>query len=112
MNNLENKCIDLLNRVSKLYTSNFNDIKLYKFKIVQSINEIKLLNTNLAMLDSLWAKNYFVVLTQEQNRLEELLNTIKKLEVANTQDKVITQVEKLNSFKQALKQMEDSREKN
>ena len=112
MNNLENKCIDLLNRVSKLYTSNFNDIKLYKFKIVQSINEIKLLNTNLAMLDSLWAKNYFVVLTQEQNRLEELLNTVKKLEVGSPQGKAITQVEKLNSFKQALKQMEDSREKN
>lgn len=108
---LENRCIDLLNRISKLYTSDFNDIKIYKFKILQLINEIKLLSTKLSIMDSLWAKNYFIVLNQEQIRLQELLDTITKLDIASTQDKLINQIESLNNFKHALNHMEDNREK-
>ena len=108
---LENRCIDLLNRISKLYTSDFNDIKIYKFKILQLINEIKLLSTKLSIMDSLWAKNYFIVLNQEQIRLQELLDTITKLDIASTQDKLINQIENLNNFKHALNHMEDNREK-
>ena len=108
---LENKCIDLLNRISKLYTSDFNDIKIYKFKILQLINEIKLLSTKLSTMDSLWAKNYFIVLNQEQIRLQNLLDTITKLDIASTQDKLINQIESLNNFKRALNHMEDNREK-
>ena len=111
MDTLENRCIDLLNRISKLYTSDFNDIKIYKFKILQLINEIKLLSTKLSTMDSLWAKNYFIVLNQEQIRLQNLLDTITKLDIASTQDKLINQIESLNNFKRALNHMEDNREK-
>ena len=62
-------------------------------------------------MDSLWAKNYFIVLNQEQIRLQDLLDTITKLDIASTQDKLINQIESLNNFKRALNHMEDNREK-
>ena len=111
-NNIENQCISLLDRVSKIYTYEIDNINIYKFKILQSINEIKSLNKKLLDIDTIWAKQYFVVLNQEQLRLESLLEKINTLKTVNTQNDVINTIQKINSFKETLKSMEENCEKN